>query len=69
MPYDDPVIGQLSQPAALDPGCSSVVLAWLANSTPASALWPQGQHVPRVGIRGALLGEQIVAIVPEGHQT
>jgi hypothetical protein len=70
MAYHGPVISQLSQPAALDPGlhlgCSCVARKQCGSL---SVVGSQRQHLTGMWIRGSLLGKQVVAIIPECNQT
>ena len=66
MPYGRAIRGDLAEPASLEPalqlGGSGVAGKQHASMRIGGT---QRQHLPRVGIGSTLLGEQVVAIVPE----
>jgi hypothetical protein len=70
MPYRNPICCDLTKPATLEPalqlGSSGVACEQYASVRIGGA---QRQYLPSMGIGSTLLGKQVVAIVPERHQT
>jgi hypothetical protein len=70
MPYGRAIRGDLTEPTANEPALqlsgSGVAREQHASVRVGGA---QRQHLPRMGIGSTLLGEQVVAIVPERDKT
>ena len=70
MPHGNPILGELAEPAALEPvlhlGGPRIVRKQHAGLSSGRA---KREHLPHMGIGSPLLGQQVVAVVPERDQT